>query len=89
MIEGQAPYRLYALPLTRIVELTDDSVRRDQGRTYLTVDHHPFVRPPKLARLIDDQPQPSPRHSNTAGYGYLLPGHSPGRPRNPSASPTP
>lgn len=28
-------------------------------------------------------------HSNAAGCRYLLPGHSPGRPRNPSASPTP
>ncbi|WP_280882418.1 hypothetical protein [Streptomyces pseudovenezuelae] len=25
--------RLYALPLTRIVELTDDHIRRDQGHT--------------------------------------------------------
>ncbi|WP_128429345.1 hypothetical protein [Streptomyces cyaneus] len=75
--------RLYALPLTRIVELTDDHIRRDQGHTYLTVNHHPFVLPPKLARLIDDQRQYSPRHSNAAGCRYLLPGHSPGRPRNP------
>ncbi|MGW3939461.1 hypothetical protein [Streptomyces phaeochromogenes] len=75
--------RLYALPLTRIVELTDDHIRHDQGHTYLTVNHHPFVLPPKLARLIDDQLQHSPRHSNTAGCRYLLPGHSPGRPRNP------
>ena len=75
--------RLYALPLTRIVELTDDHIRHDQGHCYLTVNHHPFVLPPKLARLIDDQLQHSPRHSNTAGCRYLLPGHSPGRPRNP------
>lgn len=75
--------RLYALPLTRIVELTDDHIRRDQGHTYLTVNHHPFVLPPKLARLIDHQLQYSPRHSNAAGCRYLLPGHSPGRPRNP------
>ncbi|MEV2215013.1 hypothetical protein AB0H86_26835 [Streptomyces sp. NPDC050997] len=75
--------RLYALPVTRIVELTDDHLRHDQRHTYLTVNHHPFVLPPKLARLIDDQLQHSPRHSNPAGCRYLLPGHSPGRPRNP------
>ncbi|MER5927669.1 hypothetical protein [Streptomyces mirabilis] len=75
--------RLYALPLTRIVELTDDHLHHDQGHTYLTVSHHPFVLPPKFARRIDHQLQRSPRRSNTAGRRYLLPGHSPGRPRNP------
>ncbi|MDX3803781.1 hypothetical protein ACN6LD_003998, partial [Streptomyces sp. SAS_272] len=60
-----------------------EPIRHDQGHAYLTVNHHPFVLPPKLARLIDDQLQHSPRHSNTAGGRYLLPGHSPGRPRNP------
>ncbi|SCF72211.1 hypothetical protein [Streptomyces sp. Ncost-T10-10d] len=75
--------RLYALPPTRIVELTDNHIRRDQERTYLAVNQHPFVLPPKLARLIDDQLRHStPRHS-TAGHQYLLPGQSPGRPRNP------
>ena len=52
--------RLYALPLTRIVEVTDDHIRHDQGHTYLTVNHHPFVLPLKLARLIDDQLQHRP-----------------------------
>ncbi|SHH52321.1 hypothetical protein [Streptomyces sp. 3214.6] len=71
--------RLYALPLTRIVELTEDHISRDQEHTYLAVNQHPFVLPPKLARLIDDQL----RHSTTAGRRYLLPGQSPGRSRNP------
>ncbi|WP_327238870.1 hypothetical protein OG243_44385 [Streptomyces sp. NBC_01318] len=76
--------RLYALPLTRIVELTDEHISRDQEHTYLAVNQHPFVLPPKLARLIDDQLRHStPRHSTTAGRRYLLPGQSPGRPRNP------
>ena len=76
--------RLYALPLTRIVELTEDNIRRDQEHTYLAVNQHPFVLPPKLARFIDDQLRHStPRHSTTAGRRYLLPGQSPGRPRNP------
>ncbi|MEU9623871.1 hypothetical protein [Streptomyces sp. NPDC048155] len=76
--------RLYALSLTRIVELTEDHISRDQEHTYLAVNQHPFVLPPKLARLIDDQLRHStPRHSTTAGRRYLLPGQSPGRPRNP------
>lgn len=41
------------------------------------------VLPPKLAGLIAEQFQHGPRHSNMAGRGYLLPGHSPGRSRNP------
>ncbi|RSO09607.1 hypothetical protein DMH26_01080 [Streptomyces sp. WAC 05379] len=76
--------RLYALPLTRIVELTADHISCDQENTYLTVNQHPFVLPPKLARLIDDQLRHStPRHSATTVHRYLLPGQSPGRPRNP------
>lgn len=76
--------RLYALPLTRIVELTDAHIRRDQENTYLAVNQHPFVLPPKLARLIDDQLRHStPRHTTTTVHRYLLPGQSPGRPRNP------
>lgn len=72
------------LPLTRIVELTDDHVRRDQEHTYLTVNQHPFMLPPKLARLIDDQLRHStPRHTTRAGHRYLMPGQSLGRPRNP------
>lgn len=46
--------RLYALPLTRSIELTEDHISRDQEHTYLAVNQHPFVLPPKLARLIDD-----------------------------------
>lgn len=70
-------------PLAAVLTGADNPYRHDQGHTYLTVNHHPFVLPPKLARLIGDQLQHSPRHSNTAGCRYLLPGHSPGRPRNP------
>lgn len=76
--------RLYALPQTRIVEFTVDHISRDDEHTYLAVNQHPFVLPPKLARLIDDQLRHSaPRHSTTAGRRYLLPGQSPGLPRNP------
>ncbi|MEU2518863.1 XRE family transcriptional regulator [Streptomyces pseudogriseolus] len=75
--------RLYALPLTRIVELTTDHLRHDADHTYLTIIRHPVVLPPKLARLIDDHLEEGFRHSNEATR-YLLPGRVPGRPRNPA-----
>ncbi|MEU5397554.1 hypothetical protein [Streptomyces tibetensis] len=78
--------RLYALSLTRIVELTAEQFHRDDDKNaYLTINRHPVVLPPKLARLIEDQlreattlhrqPQEMER--------FLLPGQIPGRPRNP------
>ena len=89
MIEGQAPYRLYALPLTRIVELTDDSVRRDQGRTYLAVDHHPFVRPPKLAASSTISRSPAPGTATPRGADTSCPVTALDARATPSASPTP
>ncbi|MGY4978749.1 hypothetical protein ACWCYL_16540 [Streptomyces sp. 900105755] len=77
--------RLYALPLTRIVELTTDQVHRDAEATYLTLDRHPVLLPPTLASLLDEQiaqlhdPLPSPGRRH-----LLLPGAVPGRPRNPA-----
>ncbi|RKN04796.1 hypothetical protein D7319_27575 [Streptomyces radicis] len=77
--------RLYALPLTRIVELTADQLHRNEDHTYLTINRHPVLLPPKLAHLIDDQLRHStPRHSGPHEHRYLLPGHIPGRPRNPA-----
>ncbi|WP_367325906.1 hypothetical protein [Streptomyces sp. HUAS ZL42] len=42
---ADALVRVYALPLARIVELTDVHVRCDQENTYLAVNQHPFVLP--------------------------------------------
>jgi hypothetical protein len=75
--------RLYALPLTRIVELTTDQLHHDADHTYLTINRHPVVLPPKLARLIDDHLNNGSRHTSEA-TAYLLPGRTPGRPRNPA-----
>ncbi|MEU6097793.1 hypothetical protein [Streptomyces sp. NPDC047079] len=50
---------------------------------YLTINRHPVVLPPKLARLIDDHLKDGSRHSSE-GTTYLLPGPTPGRPRNPA-----
>ncbi|MEV6756587.1 hypothetical protein [Streptomyces sp. NPDC051214] len=77
--------RLYALPLTRIVELTADKIHHADGHTYLTVSRHPVVLPPKLARLIEEQLERDaspPRGADATRY--LLPGHNPGRMRNPA-----
>lgn len=48
--------RLYALPTTRILELTTNRFHRDEtGAAYLTLDRNPVLPPPKLARLIEEQ----------------------------------
>lgn len=57
--------RLYALSLTRIVELTADQFHRDDDKNaYLTINRHPVVLPPKLARLIEDQLREPPHCIN-------------------------
>ncbi|MDJ0346690.1 XRE family transcriptional regulator [Streptomyces sp. H10-C2] len=77
--------RLYALPLTRIVELTADQLHRDAEHTYLTIHRHPVLLPPTLARLIDDQlHQYPPAHRTADRARHLVPGPSPGLPRNPA-----
>ncbi len=48
---------LYALPATRIVELTTDRLHHEDDGVYLTLDRHPVLLPPKLARLIEQQPR--------------------------------
>ncbi|MFE4815817.1 hypothetical protein ACFRFU_05190 [Streptomyces sp. NPDC056704] len=74
--------RLYALPLTRIVELTTDQFHRD---AYLTLDRHPVLLPPALAALLDEQI--AELHDPLTPQGrrhLLLPGAVPGRPHNPA-----
>ena len=81
--------RLYALPVTRILELTADRFHQDQDGAYLTFDRHPVLLPPKLARLVAEQihrpgrisvlPQPE------GGPRFLLPGRPPSRPRRASS----
>ncbi|WJV51888.1 hypothetical protein [Streptomyces flavofungini] len=77
--------RLYALPVTRIVELTTDRFQRNGDGAFFTFDQNPVLLPPKLARLIEAQidrsqhismfPQPE------SGPRFLLPGRPPSRPR--------
>ncbi|MGC4773659.1 hypothetical protein ACLQ25_32450 [Micromonospora sp. DT44] len=76
--------RLYALPLTRIVELTTAQFHRDDDHVYLTISRHPVVLPPSLAQLIQDHL--NPRDTGLPGNAnpYLLAGRNPGRQRNPA-----
>ncbi|MER8001620.1 hypothetical protein [Streptomyces sp. NPDC095613] len=76
--------RLYALPLTRIVELTTDQFHREAEAAYLTLDRHPVLLPPALATLLDEQIAQLPAPQPPQGRRHLrLPGAVPGRPRNP------
>ncbi|MER6738918.1 hypothetical protein [Streptomyces puniciscabiei] len=71
--------RLYAVPVSRIVQLTIDRFRRDQTGAYLTLDRHPVLLPPKLALLIEEQiAQPVTDSRMRQQFGNDIPG----RPRN-------
>jgi hypothetical protein len=79
---------LYALPTTRIVELTTDRFHRDGDGAYLTINKHPVLLPPRLAVLIERQiTSPGCRtsvlqQSHTGTPGFLFPGRPPSRPRS-------
>lgn len=80
---------LYALPTTRIVDLTTDRFHRDGDDAYLTISKHPVLLPPRLAVLIERQiTSPACRtsvlqQSHTGTPGFLFPGRPPSRPRSP------
>ena len=77
--------RLYALALTRIVELTAGDLHRDADNAYLTISLQPMILPPSLAQLIDEQiAATTPQRLLADAIGYLLPGRRPGRARNPA-----
>jgi hypothetical protein len=81
---------LYALPVTRIVELTTDRLHREDDGTYLTLDRHPVLLPPKLARLIEQQPRgrdtpplsasrPTRKHASSCQGGHRVGPEAPPR----------
>jgi hypothetical protein len=77
--------RLYALALTRIVELTAGDLHRDADNAYLTISRRPVILPPSLAQLIQEQiAATTPQQLVADVNGYLLPGRRPGRARNPA-----
>ncbi|MFI2031841.1 hypothetical protein [Streptomyces buecherae] len=47
--------RLYALPVSRVLQLKASQYYRDGDNAYLTVSRHPVLLPPKLAHLIERQ----------------------------------
>lgn len=80
--------RLYAPPIVRIVELTTDRYHTDGNDSYLTIDRHPVLLPPTLARLIEQLIARGPANTmlrNVSGGhpAYLLPGRPPSRPIHP------
>lgn len=82
--------RLYAIPVTRILDLTIHSFHRVTGNSYLTLGAHQVLLPPKLALLIEEQIARPRRFSTAADVAdakpvYLIPGHPPSRARSRSA----
>ncbi|WP_329537601.1 hypothetical protein OG568_55510 (plasmid) [Streptomyces sp. NBC_01450] len=82
--------RLYALPLTRIVQLTTDRFVQSESGSYLVIARYPVLLSPSLARLIEQQiaggrtPSMLPTPIPSEGSGVLLmPGRPAHRPRNP------
>lgn len=81
--------RLYAPPIVRIKELTTSHVHQNDAGAFLTIDRHPVLLPPTLARLIKAHiasPQASLMLKTRASSGpdYLFPGRHAGRPLSAS-----
>jgi len=77
--------RLYAMPLTRIVELTADQIHRDNNHTFLTLRANPVLLPPSLSTLIDQQLANHQRGIIPGNTHYLFPGTVPNRPLRPES----
>ncbi len=81
--------RLYAIPITRILEMTTDRYTREHARGYLTIGANPVLLPPKLAHLIEAlierRGAASTFHAGPAQPPYLFPGRPPSRPRSVAA----
>ncbi len=80
---------LYAMPTTRIVQLTTDRFHREGDHAYLTLDRNPVLLPPRLAVLIEQQITSPDRRTSVLQQpydgtpGFLFPGRPPSRPRHP------
>ncbi|WKN60290.1 hypothetical protein HJ581_0041785 [Rhodococcus opacus] len=62
--------RLYAMRVTRIVELTCDRFHRDDTHAYLVIEQNAVVLPPSLAALFDELI----RRRRSGGRAYSGPG---------------
>lgn len=81
--------RLYAMRVTRIVELTCDRFHRDDTHAYLVIEQNAVVLPPSLAALFDELIRR--RRSGGRAYSgpgvpaWMFPGRPPSRHRNTTA----
>ncbi|MGW3327572.1 hypothetical protein [Streptomyces virginiae] len=82
--------RLFALPVSRLADLTADDFVQDETGAYLTVGTAVVLLPPRLASLIEEliaDPHRPVAVTPASGHdpGYLFPGKVPGRPRSSNA----
>ncbi|MFJ9777820.1 XRE family transcriptional regulator [Kitasatospora sp. NPDC101157] len=75
---------LFGLHASHVRHLTATQLTRRDGNSYLTVDRHPILLPPRLAKLLHqlaDAPHTrSALTRTTRGEPWLFPGLVPGRP---------
>ncbi|WP_432986986.1 hypothetical protein [Dactylosporangium sp. CA-233914] len=80
---------LFALPLTRVLHLRGTDVVRDTDHTYLLVDGHRLLLPPRLADLIQQLQARAGARSTLARIdrapGWLFPGQIATRPAHDNA----
>jgi hypothetical protein len=81
---GGALVLLFGMLVSRITQLTKDDVVEDGQATYLAVDGHRLMLPPRLADLVrqlrdQDEPRWTLGRLGTPAP-WLFPGQSPGRP---------
>lgn len=75
---------LFGLPTARILHLTADNLRRNGDDTYLVLDQHPLLLPPRLGKLLltmaDQARNPSAIARRHNPHRFLFPGRVPGQP---------
>jgi integrase len=81
---GRALVLLFGMLVSRITQLTKDDVIEDGQATWLTIDGHRLMLPPRLAYLIrrlrdQDEPRWTLGRLGTR-VSWLFPGQSPARP---------
>jgi hypothetical protein len=74
---------LFGIAISRVVELTADHISQHEDATYLIIDQHPVLLPPRLAELLHSAAQtqsPSALGRSLPRTRWLLPGSKrPGR----------
>lgn len=73
---------LFGLPLSKVVQLTDEHLTERGDDVYLTMDKQPVLMPPRLAHLLHSAAHAASRSAlgrSLPGTRWLFPGFSPGR----------